>query len=128
MAPLFKSYADSVVYGGLVAAAITAYSLMYRSAGAPLTSAGYGRLPALPPTPGKKGPSPRAGSVGCSAPPRATTGPGGYTGAPGPRPAPMLRPDGFVVVRYAMTDVNCADDRSDTGRISPRPPVTTARI
>ena len=101
---------------------------MKRAVGTSERSPGYGRLPALPPAPGKNGPSPRAGKAGCGAPPRATTGPGGYAGAPAARPAPMLRPDGLVVARYAMTAVSCCDVKSETGRINPRPPVTTARI
>src|SRR5215210_4310772 len=54
ISPVFRSYAVSVVYGGLVAVASTLYPVMYRVGGTTFgsISSGHGELPALPPTPG----------------------------------------------------------------------------
>src|SRR5438093_11214127 len=48
--PVLRSYAVSVVYGGLVADAMTPYSVTYRLVGA-ATPSGHGVLPPVPPIP-----------------------------------------------------------------------------
>src|SRR5712691_2555630 len=82
--PAFRSYAVSVVYGGLVADAMTPYSVTYRAGGTFMPS-GYGTFPPVPPTPPYVG----GGSVGrmrggSRTPPDATTGPGGNPSSVGP--------------------------------------------
>src|ERR671937_2927853 len=59
--PVFRSYAVSVVYGGLVADAMTPYSVTYRLDGV-ATPSGQGVLPPVPPMPPKVGGG--AGEIG----------------------------------------------------------------